>query len=140
MTRKCRVQNERRCRSIIDSSTPLRIDDLDWLEIAMTPMAPRVIDCRVYMRDVEGFTDRDLDGLTAHRTTLTDPLIADFLPLWRREEAGHTAALERFLRHTPTAARPGPVRQPPATEPAPPLEERSPRSPGRSVPSSPSPA
>ena len=50
------------------------------------------------MRDVEGFTDRDLIGLTAHRTTLRDPLIRPFLDIWRAEEAGHTAAIERYLQ------------------------------------------
>ena len=77
-----------------------------------------MLDTLVYIRDVEGFTDRDLVGLTAHRSTLGDPLLRDFLGLWRREEAFHAHVLERFLdayasqtRHhhtapsTPTAGR-----------------------------------
>jgi rubrerythrin len=49
------------------------------------------------MRDVEGYTDRDPVGLSAHRTTLSDELVARFLALWRVEEAGHTRALVRYL-------------------------------------------
>ena len=56
-----------------------------------------VLDTLVYIRDVEGFTDRDLVGLTAHRSTLGDPLLRDFLEVWRREEAFHAHVLYRFL-------------------------------------------
>jgi hypothetical protein len=49
------------------------------------------------MRDVEGFTDRHPVGLSAHRTTLSDPLVRRFLSIWRTDEAGHTRAIERFL-------------------------------------------
>lgn len=91
-----RERNEARCRRILDASTPLEIGDLPWGE-GCPPLASAVIETLVYMRDVEGFTDRYLVGLAAHRTTLGDPLIRRFLDVWRTEEAGHTAALERFL-------------------------------------------
>jgi hypothetical protein len=81
---------------MLDSSRPLELDDLPW-EDPTVGLDDRVVDALVYMRDVEGFTDRDLIGLTAHRTTLGDPLIARFLEVWRAEEAGHARAIERFL-------------------------------------------
>src|SRR5688572_21205404 len=95
--RAMKHRNEARCERILDSSGPLALDDIDWDAAARTEVDPDVIDVLVYMRDVEGFTDRDLVGLTAHRRTLGDPLVARFLEVWRREEAGHAAALGRFL-------------------------------------------
>ncbi len=92
-----REQNEARCSSILAAPSELPLDDLPWAESTDVTVAPEVIDTLIYMRDVEGFTDRYLVGLAAHRTTLTDPLIGPFLVKWRSEEAGHTAALERFL-------------------------------------------
>ncbi|HUR78076.1 MAG TPA: hypothetical protein VMZ22_09015 [Acidimicrobiales bacterium] len=92
-----RHRNESRCAAILETSSALPIDDLPWGETSPTVDA-EVINTLVYMRDVEGFTDRYLVGLAAHRTTLGDRLIGPFLDKWRREEAGHTAALERFLR------------------------------------------
>jgi hypothetical protein len=108
-----RGRNERRCRRILESAAPLRLDDLAWAEVAATPLAPDVLDCLVYMRDVEGFTDRDLVGMSAHPTTLADPVVRAFLDMWRREERGHTEALERFLeaydpRREVTPPRPAP--------------------------------
>ena len=97
MDRALRNRNEARCRRILDTAAPLELDDLDWDGVASTPVDPAVIACLVYMRDVEGFTDRDPVGLTAHRTTLRDPLINRFLDVWRAEESGHTHALDRFL-------------------------------------------
>lgn len=70
-----RARNERRCRRLLATAAPLRTDDLDWASVPDVELAPEVVDALVYMRDVEGFTDRDLVGLTAHRTTLGDPII-----------------------------------------------------------------
>ena len=56
-----------------------------------------MIDTLIYMRDVEGFTDRDLVGLVAHRTTLADPVIRRFLDLWRSEERVHSEVIDRYL-------------------------------------------
>jgi len=92
-----RARNDARCQRILDTAAPLVLDDLDWEAVPRTAVAPEVVDCLVYMRDVEGFTDRDLVGFTAHRSTLADPLIRRFLGIWRSEEAGHTQALDRFL-------------------------------------------
>ena len=93
-----RVRNEGRCERLGGSSRPLRLDDLSWERPAQGAVDDEVIDALVYMRDVEGFTDRDLVGFTAHRNTLGDPLIRRFLEVWRAEEAGHADALDRFLR------------------------------------------
>jgi hypothetical protein len=92
-----RARNEGRCARILDTAYELPLDDLDWDAVGDHELAPGVVESLVYMRDVEGFTDRDLVGLTAHRTTLRDPLIGRFLVLWRREEAVHSRALEAFL-------------------------------------------
>jgi hypothetical protein len=115
--RNLRNTNERRCQRILDSASPLVLDDLDWAMVPDLEVDPGVLGCLVYMRDVEGFTDRDLVGLAAHRTTLADPLVNRFLILWRAEEAGHTAALERFLGACRTRSGQLPARQapPPAT-------------------------
>lgn len=110
-----RRRNEARCDRILRASEPLRTDDLPWHTIHDHALAPQVLDTLVYMRDVEGFTDRDLVGLTAHRTTLGDPLIRRFLDVWRSEERGHAVAIGTFLdRYTRDGA---PRRQapPPAT-------------------------
>lgn len=110
---RLRERNEARCRRILDSSKPLVIDDLDW-DSPGPPLPPDVVDTLVYMRDVEGFTEGYLVGLAGHRTTLSDPLIGPFLDVWRAEEAGHAAALERFLRWHGDAHRlPIAARQPP---------------------------
>ena len=95
--RSVRERNEERCRHIVGSASPLVVDDLEWDSVGRVAVPGEVLDSLVYMRDVEGFTDRDLVGLTAHRTTLRDPIIRPFLDIWRAEEAGHTAAIDRYL-------------------------------------------
>lgn len=97
--RAVRLRNEARCERILATAAPLQLEDLDWRSVGATEVDGPVLDALVYMRDVEGFTDRDPVGLTAHRTTLGDPIIRRFLDLWRTEEAGHTRALGRFLHH-----------------------------------------
>ena len=77
-----------RCRSTTSTGTA-------WVRSSSTPS---VIDTLIYMRDVEGFTDRDLVGLVAHRTTLADPVIRRFLDLWRSEERVHSEVIDRYLR------------------------------------------
>lgn len=97
--RTLRAVNEARCAALLARSRTLPVADLDWAAVPRVPLAPPVLSCLVYMRDVEGFTDRYLDGFAAHRTTLADPLVARFLDVWRREERGHALALARFLDH-----------------------------------------
>lgn len=95
--RRVRSNNEHRCRRILGHSALLEVDDLDWSQAAATELDPGVIDTLVYMRDVEGFTDSYVAGIGAHRTTLSDPIIADFLEVWQAEEAAHSHAIARFL-------------------------------------------
>lgn len=57
-----------------------------------------MLDTLVYMRDVEGFTSRYLDGFAGHPSTLGDPLVARFLEVWQAEEGAHAEAIDRFLR------------------------------------------
>lgn len=92
-----RRRNEARCARILDASSALQLDDLPWHEVGRHHVDDRVLRTLVYMRDVEGFTDRDLVGLSAHRTTLGDPLVRRFLDIWRTEERAHAAALDTFL-------------------------------------------
>jgi rubrerythrin len=118
-------RNEVRCHHLIETSTgPLGTDDLDWAAIGDHELDPNVIATLVYMRDVEGFTDRELVGLSGHRTTLADPLIRRFLDVWRAEERGHAEAIDRFLtRYAAARGIEVPVRQlPPPAEAA--LRER----------------
>ena len=95
--RSLRARNEQRCRRILDTAAPLAVADLDWDAVGRVEVPARAIDSLVYMRDVEGFTDSYVRGLGAHRTTLRDPLIGRFLPIWQAEEAGHAAAIARYL-------------------------------------------
>lgn len=115
--RALRTLNEARCRSLLSASRPLAVTDLDWASIPSTPLDDWVVDCLVYMRDVEGFTGRYLDGLAAHPSTLADPLVARFLEVWQEEEQGHARALGMFLDRY--SQRPG-SRVPEPQEPSPP--------------------
>ena len=89
---------EARCERLVARSALIEVDDLDWGAVGERPVDPSVLACLVYMRDVEGFTDRDLVGVVAHPATLGDPLVRRFLDAWRAEEAAHAAALDRYLR------------------------------------------
>jgi hypothetical protein len=101
--RALRARNEARCHRILDTAAPLRIDDLDWARVGDVELDDDVLAVLVYMRDVEGFTDRDLVGLTAHRTTLGDPILRRFLEVWRSEESAHCQAIGTFLDRYGTA-------------------------------------
>jgi rubrerythrin len=107
------LTNEAKCERLIARAGLLESSDLDWDRVGDAPVDDGVLTCLVYMRDVEGFTDRDLVGLVAHPATLADPLVRQFLDIWRDEEAAHARALDRYL--TTYAARRGvelPVMQP----------------------------
>jgi rubrerythrin len=119
-----RASNEARCRRILDRSELLEVDDLDWSQVGAVELDPGVVDTLVYMRDVEGFTDSYVAGIGAHRTTLADPIVRDFLGVWQAEEAVHSQALARFL--DAYAAARGVEIAPPQPSPSPhiPLYER----------------
>ena len=93
-----RERNEARCRRLLARSEVLDVSDLDWLAVGQVELEPPVIDALVYMRDVESFTPTYLKGLGAHPTTLSDPVVAEFLDARQPEEAAHAAALEHYLR------------------------------------------
>ena len=78
-------------------SALVEVDDLAWHEVGATRVEDDVLTCLLYMRDVEGFTDRDLAGAIAHPNTLADPLIVEFLSAWRAEERAHAQAIDRYL-------------------------------------------
>ena len=111
-----RAENEAKCERLIARAGLLESSDLDWDRVGDAPVDEGVLTCLVYMRDVEGFTDRDLVGLVAHPATLADPLVRQFLDIWRDEEAAHARALDRYL--TTYAARRG--IELPAMQPYPP--------------------
>lgn len=92
-----RRSNEQRCRRLLERSELLAVEDLDWAAVGDHELTPGMIDTLVYMRDVEGFTDSYVVGLAAHRSTLADPLVRDFLVAWQAEEAVHSEAIGRFL-------------------------------------------
>lgn len=95
--RELRASNEARCRRILGRSELLEVEDLDWSQAGAVELDPGMIDTLVYMRDVEGFTDSYVAGIGAHRTTLADPIVRDFLTVWQAEEAVHSQAIARFL-------------------------------------------
>jgi hypothetical protein len=92
-----RRTNEARCERLLEKSALVAADDLDWDAVGHVPVDAGVLGCLVYMRDVEGFTDRDLTGAVAHPNTLGDPLLRRFLDVWRAEEAAHARAIDRYL-------------------------------------------
>jgi hypothetical protein len=115
-----RLRNEARCRRLAGPPRPLTAEHLDPAEVAATALDADTLACLVYMRDVEGFTDRDLVGFAGHPTTLADPVVASFLPTWRAEEAAHAAAVGRFLdlyREGTGTAIPDRQAPPPSTVP-----------------------
>jgi len=93
-----RQLNERRCERLVAKSALLDTSDLRWQDAAAIELDDATLACLVYMRDVEGFTTRDLSGLAGHPTTLRDPLVRRFLTAWQAEEAEHAQALDRFLQ------------------------------------------
>jgi hypothetical protein len=119
-----RRRNEARCQRILDRSGLLDVDDLEWDRVGEVELEPDVIRTLIYMRDVEGYTDRDPIGLSAHRTTLADEMVAEFLRMWRVEEAGHTQALVRYLDlYAARTGEPIPARATPPPSVAAPIEK-----------------
>jgi rubrerythrin len=92
-----RATNLVRCEHLVARSALLETADLDWSTAGDVELDDDAIAALVYMRDVEGFTNRDLVGLTAHPATHRDPLMVRFLDAWRAEEAEHARAVDRFL-------------------------------------------
>jgi rubrerythrin len=118
------VEAEHRCERLVARSALLDTSDIRWDDAPTVELDDDALHCLVYMRDVEGFTTRDLSGLAAHPSTLGDPLVSRFLEAWRAEENEHARALDRFLvAYCAGRGRDVPVMQvaPGAT---PPLSER----------------
>lgn len=92
-----RTLNEARCERLLARSGLLESQDLAWDEVGRHPVDDGVLACLAYMRDVEGFVDRDLVGFVAHPATLADPLVRRFLDTWRAEETEHARAIDRYL-------------------------------------------
>jgi len=113
-----RADNERRCERLLRRSSLLDTDGIEWGAVGRRRVSDDVLACLVYMRDVEAFTNRYLDGIVAHPNTLADPLISEFLPIWQREEGAHANALAAYLDRY--AAATGHAL--PALQPAPPLK------------------
>ena len=93
-----RASNERRCERLLGKSALLDTSGIRWDDAASVELDDDALATLVYMRDVEGFTTRDLVGLAGHPTTLADPLISRFLVCWQAEEGEHAKALDRFLQ------------------------------------------
>ncbi|MEX2292630.1 MAG: hypothetical protein WD691_02485 [Acidimicrobiales bacterium] len=97
MRSRLRATNETKCERILARSELLHSSDLAWDDVGKTAVDDGVLVCLAYMRDVEGFVDRDLAGLVAHPTTLRDPIVRRFLDVWRAEETEHARAIDRYL-------------------------------------------
>ncbi len=111
-----RAENEAKCARLVARSAVIEVEDLPWHVVGAEPIDDDVLTCLLYMRDVEGFTDRDLTGAVAHPNTLADPLIVEFLGAWRTEERAHARAIDRYL--AAYAARRG-IELPPMQPPPP---------------------
>jgi hypothetical protein len=117
-----RKTNEARCERLLERSALVATDDLDWDSVGHSRVDDGVLACLVYMRDVEGFTDRELVGAVAHPNTLGDPLLRRFLDVWRAEEAAHARAIDRYLqlyaarRHVTLPAMQAPPSEVPSSE------------------------
>jgi rubrerythrin len=111
-----RATNTARCEHLVSRSALLETDDLDWSRAGEVELDDDAIDALVYMRDVEGFTNRDLVGLTAHPATHADPLLVRFLLAWRAEEREHARAIDHFLHAYADQRR---IQIPPMQEPPP---------------------
>ncbi|MEO7428810.1 MAG: acyl-ACP desaturase [Acidimicrobiales bacterium] len=92
-----RAANEAKCERLLARSGLLESSDLAWDEVGTRVVDDGVLTCLAYMRDVEGFVDRDLVGLVAHPTTMADPIVRRFLDVWRAEETEHAHAIDRYL-------------------------------------------
>jgi len=103
----------------------LDVDDLDWEHVGDHPLDAGLLDTLVYMRDVEGFTDTYVVGLAAHKTTLADPIVNDFLAVWQAEEAVHSQAIGRFLEAYAAATGVEIAPRPPAPDVRVPVYERA---------------
>ena len=123
--KELRAHNEARCRRILERSELLDVDDLDWSQAGAVELDQGMLDTLVYMRDVEGFTDSYVAGIGAHRTTLSDPIVADFLEVWQAEEAVHSQAIGRFLDAYAHARGMTIAPRPPSPAPRIPLYERA---------------
>jgi hypothetical protein len=122
--RALRSSNEERCARLVARSALLDTSDIRWEDAPSVELDNEAVACLVYMRDVEGFTTRDLTGLAGHPTTLADPLIRRFLTAWRAEEAEHARSLHHFLEaYCAGRGQPLPAPQP-APSASPPLSER----------------
>lgn len=97
LTETIRSRNERRCERLLGRSELLDTSDVDWHAAADVELDRQTLATLVYMRDVEGFTPRYLDGLGGHASTRSDPLVSRFLDVWEAEELAHARALERFI-------------------------------------------
>jgi hypothetical protein len=116
--------DERRCERLVAKSALLDTSDLRWETAAAIELDDATLACLVYMRDVEGFTTRELSGLAGHPTTLADPLIRRFLAAWRAEEAEHARAIDRFLQAYGAGRRRALPAMQPAPSSVPPWSER----------------
>lgn len=92
-----RASNTARCERLVARSALLDTTGITWDRAADVELDDDAIATLVYMRDVEGFTNRDIVGLTAHPATHADPLLVAFLAAWRAEEAEHARVIDRFL-------------------------------------------
>jgi rubrerythrin len=121
--RQLRLENRERCERLVARSGLLDTDGIAWDDVPHHDLDPGTIACLVYMRDVEGFTNRDLVGLSGHPTTLGDPLVRRFLDAWRAEEAEHARVLGRFLQaYSEARGLDLPAEQPPPPAVASPTE------------------
>ena len=119
-----RQRNEARCERLVARSALLDTSDIDFARAPAVRLDDDALACLVYMRDVEGFTTRELTGLAGHPSTVADPLVRRFLAAWRAEEAEHARALHRFLEAY-CAGRDRPLPPPqPAPSATPSLSER----------------
>src|ERR1041385_9578903 len=80
----------------IEASRKLDTSGLAWDRVREWRVDPLVLDCLLFMSDIEGYTVGYLRDLL-NNSAIHDPELSRFMTLWAYEELFHQEALNRFL-------------------------------------------
>src|SRR5215471_17344507 len=80
----------------IEASRKLDTSGLAWNRVRDWKLEPVVLECLLFMSDIEGYTVGYLRDLL-NTSAIHDPELSRFMTLWAYEELFHQEALNRFL-------------------------------------------